>query len=354
MKSKLTRKTKRAICIYVIVLLILYVVVEILPKVTDIFETTQILEPGNLTLSYETTGYLIKDEQVGIAKETGKVETLVETGTAVKKGHKVVAVKATGEKEGETPRFSDYTERLKGYEGLTEDYKAPISGVFSLSIDGYEDYFTPEKMEKIKKTTVEGLSFKTADLKRDSVIKGEPIYKISGDDLWYILCWVDEETAKIYEEGKKVSIELPNGTVNAKIYKVQKDSAEGDYRVIFSLNVYYEQFAESRAEDMTVVISDNYGLLIKNQCIIEKDGEKGVYVKNKNGNYNFKKIKVIASDEKESVIEDATYVDAEGNQVYTVDVYDEVLKHPESALEKELEQEAEEKKLESQGQEKEN
>ena len=85
MKIKLKNKTKRAICIYIIVLLLLYIVVEILPRVTDIFETTQILEPGNLTLSYETTGYFIKEECVGIAGESGSIKYLVDEKTAVKK-----------------------------------------------------------------------------------------------------------------------------------------------------------------------------------------------------------------------------------------------------------------------------
>ena len=76
--------------------------------------------------------------------------------------------------------------------------------------------------------------------------------------------------------------------------------------------------------------------------ILEKNGNKGVYVKNKNGAYVFTRVKVISSDDKESVIEDVTFTDDEGNQVYTVDVYDEVLKHPKSVLEKELKKEAEE------------
>ena len=101
MKTKLTKKTKRAICIYVIILLILYVVVEILPRVTDIFETTQVLEPGTLTLSYETTGYFIKNERIGVAEETGEIQYLVSSGTAVKKGHEVVSVDPSGKSSGE-------------------------------------------------------------------------------------------------------------------------------------------------------------------------------------------------------------------------------------------------------------
>ena len=53
----------------------------------------------------------------------------------------------------------------------------------------------------------------------------------------------------------------------------------------------------------------------------------------------FKEIKIISSNGSESVIEDATFIDSEGNQVYTVDVYDEVLKHPESALKEDEEKE---------------
>ena len=54
MKIKLSKKTKKAISVYIAALLILYIVVEVLPKVTDIFETTQVLEPGTLKVSYET------------------------------------------------------------------------------------------------------------------------------------------------------------------------------------------------------------------------------------------------------------------------------------------------------------
>lgn len=336
MENKLTKKTKKAISVYLIILLILFIIVEVLPKVTDIFETTQILEPGNLIISYETTGYLIKDEAVCIASKSGNIKYHEEEGTAVKKGHQIVSVETekTDSDKKQEPRFSEYTERLKGFDGISNKYDAPISGIVSYYIDGYEDYFTFENMNKIKRKTVEGLSYKSADLKRESVIKGEPVYKISADDKWYILCWVDEETAESYYEGRDVIIELQDGSVEAQVHKVTKE--DNDYRVLFYLDVYYESFAKSRAEDINIVISDNAGLLIKNKCIIEKNGQQGVYVKDKNGDYSFTPISVIASDDKESVIRDTTFINDEGQQVYTVDVYDEVLKHPKGALEKDL------------------
>lgn len=339
MKTKLSKNTKKAICIYIALLLILYIVVEILPKVTDIFETTQILEPGNLKLSYETTGYFIKDEWVGVASESGEIQYLVEVGTSLKKGTPLVAVEGKGS-DDETPRFGEYTQRLKGYEGITTEYTAPVSGIFSLEIDGYEDYLTPANMEKVKREKVESLSYDSVDLERNSVIKGEPIYKVSWDDAWYILCWVDRKTAETYTEGRKVTLELPAGSIDAKIHSIAKEKESDEYRVVFYLNVFYEAFSSSRAEEMTIVTSDNEGLLVDNDCIIEKKGQKGVYVIDKNGDYIFTRIKIIAYDEDQSVIDDVTFIDEAGNQVYTVDVYDEVLRNPESALEKELEKES--------------
>lgn len=337
----MTKKTKKAIFIYLAVLMALYVVVEILPKVTDIFETTQVLEPGTLTLANETTGYFIKEEQVGIAAETGKLQYLEEEGAAVKKGHKIVSINADsgGEDRKEEKRFGEYTGRLKGFEGISDEYTAPISGVLTFTIDGYEDYFTVDNMMKIKRETVEGLHYESVNLDRAHAIKGEPIYKISNDDSWYILCWVDKKNAESYYEGRSVTIELPEGSIDAVVGNMKRDGE--DFRVIFHSDVYYKTFGSSRAEDINIITSDNTGLKINNKCIIDRKGETGVYVKNKNGDYVFNRIKIIASDDKESVIEDATFIDEDGNQVYTVDVYDEVLKHPKSALEKDLKAESE-------------
>ena len=146
--------------------------------------------------------------------------------------------------------------------------------------------------------------------------------------------------------GHTDSLELPEGTVDATVYSVKKDGS--DYRVVFYLDVYYKAFCESRAEDMSIVTSDNEGLIVYNKCIVEKDGNKGVYVKDKNGAYIFTRVKMLGVPDTEAVgktvrlgnddytvigvLETSTFYDDEGNQVYTVDVYDEVLKHPAGAL----------------------
>ncbi|MBQ0078748.1 MAG: hypothetical protein KBS66_02505 [Eubacterium sp.] len=337
MGLKLNKKTKRAICIYIIVLLLLYVVVEVLPKVTDVFETTEVLQVGNLALKCETTGYFVKDEAICIAPESGEIKYKEEVGTPVKKGHKMCKVAVDSSKDDKSNRFEDYVERLEGFSGLSDSYKSPISGVFSLTIDGYEGIFTPDNMTKVPKDKVEGYSFKSVSLERSSIIKGEPVYKISDDDAWYVLCWMDKASAANYPEGTKVTLQLPDGDVKARVFYAKE---EGDsVRVIFNLDVYYKTFAQTRTAEMTVIARADEGLICSNKCIIEKDGQKGVYVVNKNGAAKFTRIKIISSDDEYSVLKDTSFYDEEQNQVFTVNVYDEVLTHPESALKKEQKEE---------------
>lgn len=334
----MTAGTKRAILIYIAILLSLYVIVQVLPKVTGIFETTQVLEVGDLALTCETTGYLIKEEHICIADEAGDIEYKEKVGTVVKKGHKLCKVKNDSSKEDRDNRFSTYTDRLGDYKNVTKSYKAPISGVFSLSMDGYEGTFTKKKMTKLDKETVEALNFKSVNLERSSISKGEPVYKVSGDDEWFVLCWMDKADASHYEKGDRVTLKLPAGDVSAKVYYLKEEKTFA--RVIFSLDVYYEAFTDTRDVEMTVVARADEGLICSNDCIIEKDGVAGVYVVNKNGINKFTPVKVISTDGVNSVLKATTYYDAEGNQVNTVDVYDKVLKHPESALRKDLDQDS--------------
>ena len=104
---------------------------------------------------------------------------------------------------------------------------------------------------------------------------------------------------------------------------------EGDfYKMIFYLNVYYEDFCSARKVNMTVVQSNTMGLIVDNECIIEKDGQEGVYVKTKDGDTYFRPIKVKITDGKQSVIYESIYVNDKYEQVETVRVYQEVLRNP--------------------------
>ena len=336
MKIRIPKKTRRLLILYLAVLVILYIVVFQMPKMSDKFETTQVLENGTLEVSCEAEGYLIKDEAVCTAEETGTIEYKMDENTVVKKGTTIASIEAADtDKESDIKgKYQKILDGLKGYDLLTETSKAPISGVFSMSVDGNEKFFRIDNLDKITKEKAEDRDLDTTDLNREKVNKGEPVFKISSDDAWYIVCWVEKADARKYEEGQKVRITIDDSTMDAKVQTIKK---EGEfYKMVFYLNVYYEDFCAARKVDMTVVQSNTMGVIVDNECIIEKNGQQGVYVKTKDGDTYFRPIKVKITDGKQSVIYESIYVNDKYEQVETVRVYQEVLRHPQEALEEDL------------------
>lgn len=343
MKIKISRNIRKYLILYLALILILYLVIEMVPKVTNIFETTQILEPGNLVLTCEATGYVIKSEAIVISPESGEITYKVKEGTAVSKNRKVVAIEESGAVGEESHKYSDLMEQMKGYEGIYKQKKAPISGIFSLTMDGSERELNPAHMDSLTYEKVKDLPLKGKDLRADDVTEGDPIYKVTDDNKWYVACWLEKDQVKDYTEGQQVNLRLPAGTASAVIRSITKE--ENLYKVIFSSDRYYKELATTREVEMTIASSERSGLVVDNGCIIEKDGMQGVYVRDKNGDYYFMEVNVIETDGKESVISESSYYDPEKEDiVYTVSVYDEVLKNPEKALKQELkEQEKQEK-----------
>ncbi len=342
MNIRISKKTRRLLILYLAVLVALYIVVFQMPKVSEKFETTQVLENGTLEVSCEATGYIIKDEAVCTANETGTLEYKWDDGTVVKKGSKIVSIKEPeSEKDKEKAKdaqvrgkYKDYLESLKDYDLLKETKKAPVSGVFSLSIDGGEKYFSIDNMDKVKKEEADEHVLGELDLKREEVRTGEPMFKISNDDVWYILCWVSKADARKYEEGEKVRIAIGDSTMDAKVHQIRKEGEE--YRMVFYLNVYYKDFCSARKVDVNVVQSNTMGLIVDNECIVKKDGQEGVYVKTKDGDTYFRPIKVKITDGEQSVLYESIYVNDKYEQVETVRVYQEVLRHPQEALEEDM------------------
>ncbi len=343
MKIKISRNIRKYIILYLALILILYLVIEMVPRMTTAFETTQILEPGNLVLTCETTGYLIKEETINIAPESGTIKYLVKEGTVVSKNRKVIEI---GESEANmegSVKYEDLLDGMQGYSGLVERRRTPISGVFSLSMDGSEQAMNPAHMDSLSYEKVKDLPMKARSLETGAVAAGDPMYKVTDDNKWYVVCWLDKDEAEGYSEGQEMKLQLPAGTVDATIRSVTKE--EDRYKVIFRSDMYYKELAASREVDMTITSSDCSGLLVDNVCLIEKEGKQGVYVRNKNGDYYFVQVNVIETDGKESVISESSYYDPEKEDiVYTVSVYDEVLKQPEKALKQELKEQEQKKK----------
>ena len=345
MKISIPKKRRKHILYYLVALIALYLVIVLVPKATDAFESTEILEPGDLKLSCETSGYFIKKEAIATAENAGSLEYEYKPGVIVGKGWKMTSIdsgEAIQEAEGNvSSAFASQMKDLKGFERLKETNRSPISGIFSLSMDGNEAFFSPENLESIRRDEAESRSTKSKSLKRTSTTAGDPIFKITSDGRWYFVCWLKEKQRELFEQGQEVTLMLPGGDVEGTIYSIDKEKKR--FRVVFTSNRYYKGLENARHEDVTITGRNVSGLLIDNDCIIEKKGKEGVYVRDKNGDYAFTPVQVISTDGKRSILAESRFYDEKGKTVLTVSVYDEISTNPKGELKRDLKREAEEK-----------
>ena len=172
MRISLPKKIRKYLIIYIVLLLALFVLIELVPKATDIFENTEILEPGTLQVTCEATGYFVKDEAISVAPASGSISYLQKEGTILPKNQKVVKLVETETDQNVSRRYSDLMDLLKGYDGLYEGTSTPISGILSLKMDGCEKALSPDNLDAITRDTVNGLSMKSRDLGQEQAAAG--------------------------------------------------------------------------------------------------------------------------------------------------------------------------------------
>lgn len=315
---------KKIIFLYIIALLVLYSVIYLTPKLTDALISSYTVEYGEMKLSDETTGYIVRNEQVYVTGAGGNTNFYIDEGTMVRKGTSVMEITSSSDREA-AEKYTSLVSRLNKNYIKTTTFHTESSGIISYHSDGYENKITPDNMEKKDKEYYETLSNSDVlDLKRSDVAKGEPVFKVVDRAHWYIVCFVDKKNADRYIQDYKVSMEFEDSTISVRVYSTK--NMNGKTRVIFETNNYYEKFSQIRTADVNLVTASQTGLLILNSSIGEEKGVKGVYVKNKAGDYIFKPIKILLTDGEKSIVKNTYFYDDEGQYQNTVKTYDDVLK----------------------------
>ena len=324
------KQKKKPIILLVTALIVLYVIIYIIPTVTGALVSSYTIEYGEMKVADGTTAYIVRDEQVYTSKTGGKANRYIEEGTLVRKGTTVMEV--TGDSEAEPgSEYQDVLTRLGDSAVSTDSFTTKKVGIVSYYADGYESKLTPETMENGGYSYYSKLSQDAVvSLEQSSVAAGDPVFKVVDRTQWYIVCFVDKEHRQRYEVGNTVTVEFEDDFVETEVYSVTADKDEDKVRVILATYNYYDKYTQMRACPVSLVTYDERGLIVENSSIGEKDGQQGVYVKNKNKDFVFVPIKVYATDGTRSLVADEFFDDAETGERYeTVEIYDEVLKDAE-------------------------
>jgi len=324
---KIMKIAKRIfLALFVLSLIALYVIIYAIPGVTGAFTQTETLVYGNFRVEENVTVYFVRNEQVYMATRAGNINYYIGDGVHVKAGTRILNVIHGTQDEDEVSAFANIIERLGDSGVKLTDFVSESNGIVSFFIDGFENYFTPENMRQLRYSTVSSLDTTPVNVVRERTIVGEPLFKVSENRQWYIICWVQAGSVARYERGRNVTIELPQGHVRAEIADIIED---GDrWLIIFSTNRFYEDFARIRSAEATVVTSNFNGIIVRNEDITVRGGVIGVYVRTRSGSFAFRPIQIITSDGENSLAEVSFFYDSEGNRVSTVNVHDEILRRP--------------------------
>ena len=334
------RKRKRiAFAAFTAVVISLYVVIFVVPDVADAFKKTTVLEYGRLTVSDAVTGYMVRNETVYLADRGGEIRYYVGDGVKIRKGARLLDIVPAsqfydsgedgGGQEDETV-FKVITDRVGG-DGVTLDINsAETGGVVSYYADGYEKLFSPENLDGLTREKADGASEAVLNLTRHKGViakKGEAIYKIMEDALWYMVFWLEKDSKSIgsYVAGGTVTALMENGEVRGRVQDVLD---QGDYwRITTAFDRYYEGLARIRKAKAEVIAADYSGLVVGNGSIASEDGQAGLYVKRRSGDFEFVPVNVLKSDGEHSIISASSFV-KNGVEVKTVNIYEEVLTKP--------------------------
>nr|WP_315024073.1 HlyD family efflux transporter periplasmic adaptor subunit [uncultured Aminipila sp.] len=321
----MTKGKRRGLLLYIIVLIALGIITELVPEVTGALTKTEILQYENMQITDEVTCYFVRKETVHLASNAGAINYYIEDGVKVRKNSKILDI-APQSLSSDTSKYADIITRLGSSDVTLTQMNSAQNGIVSYYVDGYEGYFTPEKMDSLKYKDIEGVKINPVNLTRKNTLAGEPLFKICEGNYWYMIAWVDPGNISKYEVGNSVKVDLPLGQIKANIDKLVD---QGDHwLVIMKTTMYYEDFAKIRSANANIITQDYSGIKVRNSSMTTKDGVVGVYIKSKNGDFVFKPVKIITSDGDYSLVYVSNFYDKDGKEVKTVEIYDEILKNP--------------------------
>lgn len=218
-------------------------------------------------------------------------------------------------------------------------YYSQQSGIISYHIDGYEQIFLPKEFENYTYDMVQLKDFEEAD-NDDKVETGEPIFKIIDNFQWYMAIKIeDKKDIEDYVLGQTVKLELEDKTeLKGKIITINYSGTNAV--LVLRFNDYIHNNYNLRHTSVDLIHSKKEGHKIPTDVIIERDGDKGVYIKEINGIVKFRPIKIFGEEGDYTFIDKGNsngYIEfIEGKPVKTVTLYDEIFINPTSVIEGEI------------------
>ena len=328
------RKLLAAILVYIAAIAVCVVAIYIIPSLKGILDKTYVTEIGSLDITDKVSAYIVRDETVYVAGRDSAVNRLADADKLVKAGTRVVELTKTGEEDGGSGSASVSRRFVSIMKTLGEDIVSTNggyckdAGYVSYYIDGAEASLSTDRLADLKMDDYKALTgLKPVETPDRKCAKGEPVFKIVRNSKWYLVFYLDNEAAAKYVEGSYVYLTVGDDKIRVQVEEVARGSETS--RITLKCKSFFDGFLEKRTLDTVVTVASAEGLMLDDSSIVvTSEDQKGVFVKNKLGKHVFTPIAVKADDGEKSVAYSDIYVDADGNFVNTLKVYDEIVAQP--------------------------
>jgi len=208
----------------------------------------------------------------------------------------------------------------------SEYMEAPVSGIVSYKVDGYEEILTTQDFSKITKDVLSSVDIKTGQIIGSNNENGKIIENFE----CYIVVIMDSGRAKQAKENEQVKIRLSNDEeINAKIVSIQ--AQDDEVIMVFELTDSVEELINYRKISIDVIWWSFSGLKVPNNAIIEENNL--YYIIRNRAEYTDKiLVKVLKQNEnytiidnyKTSELEKLGYSLSEIQEMKKINMYDEI------------------------------
>lgn len=328
------KKGRILVVLFILAVVVLYVIIYVVPKMQGMLESTTVLKYGPLPVTDSAEALIIRNETLFVADAEGTLDYKIAESSKVRKGTKIVSLEPGSVVEKETDEdgnvimpeseYKDILARAGDKVKVSSNYTSNISGVVSYHVDGYEKILTPKTIKNLNGEAIKEIDSKVSNLKRKTTLKGDPIYKTAKNTLWYMAIWKEkDDDIKNYEDNTKVKVNIGKTQVDAKVNQIYEK--EDGYLIVLQTDMYYKYYSKHRKVEISVVFAEYQGLIVENASITKKNGVDGVYVKQRDDSFKFTPVNILATSGEYSVLSVKQFYDDEGQEVKTVNYYEEIL-----------------------------
>lgn len=175
-------------------------------------------------------------------------------------------------------------------------FNADFTGLVSYEIDGLEDYFSSDNLDKYTYEYIDkNFKPKKNNIKL-KVTKDDPLFKLIDNFTYYVVAKISKDSLiKNYKEGDNIKIKINNlDILNGKVIKIKK--SKGRAAIVISLDEGIGDIYNKRIHQGEIIVEKTRGYIIPKSALIERNNLLGIYVQEIKGLVKFVPVDIIKEE----------------------------------------------------------